>query len=306
MQPRRAAPQPAGTPSPGSCLSPGAWTCPECIPLAVGPIETIFQGITYRTEPTTLVARRVPAAQTNPPAESSLPAVEPPAPSRYSLCREPACWVLVYQGNHVHLKHVIGLHYVNYLLQHPNQAVSGAALFSKFHPPSPETSGITQLALPEAGELIDLPDDATPSEENLDKDTQRILAAHREKAQEFREILRDQAASASDKKFAQQRLREIIHFLATQKSTTRDPNTRAAKRVRKSIQRLCDNLAGPEPGRPAPDPVPREFAGYIEQHILVPSRRYTVARKGANVRVARGELAGHLIFECPPGHRWSV
>ena len=61
-----------------------------------------------------------------------------------------------------------------------------------------------------------------------------------------------------------------------------------------------------ERGHTAPDPVAREFAGYIGQHILVPSRRYTVARKGANVRVARGELAGHLFFERPPGHGWAV
>jgi hypothetical protein len=55
-----------------------------------------------------------------------------------------------------------------------------------------------------------------------------------------------------------------------------------------------------------PDPVAVAFAEYIEQHILVPSRRYTRAKSGANVRVARGELAGRLIFECPPGHRWNV
>ena len=306
MQSHRAAPRPLDTPSPGSCLSPGGGTCPDCIALAVGPVEAVFQGITYRTERATLIARRVPVGQPNPAAEPSPPAVELPAPSRYSLCRERACWVLVYEGDRVHLKHEIGLHYVNYLLQHPNQAVSGATLFSKFHPQSPENSGITELVLPDAGELIDLPDDATPSEENLDKDTRRILAAHKEKAREFREILGDPAASASDKQFAQQRLREIIRFLATQQSATRDPNTRAAKRVRKSIQRLRDNLAGAEQERPAPDPVPGKFAEYIEQHILVPSRRYTVAKKGGNIRVARGELAGHLIFECPPGHHWSA
>jgi hypothetical protein len=126
------------------------------------------------------------------------------------------------------------------------------------------------------------------------------------KAQELRETLQDPAASASDKEFARRELRQIIHFLATQKKTSQDPNTRAVKRVHKSIQRLCDHLARQEPGQTAPHPVAREFAGYIAEHILVPSRRYTVARRGANVRVARGELARHLVFECPPGHRWAV
>jgi hypothetical protein len=232
--------------------------------------------------------------------------VETPDPLCYTLRREPACWVLVFQGRSAYLKYEIGLEYVACLLSHPDRGVSGATLFSKFHPQSPKASGITHLVSPDGGEITDLPDDATPSEENLDKDTERILEAHREKAQEFREILQDPAASDSDKEFARRELREIIGFLATQKKTNQDPNTRAVKRVHKSIQRLCDNLARQEPGHTAPDPVAREFGGYIAQHILVPSRRYTVARKGANVHVARGELAGHLVFECPPGHRWSV
>src|ERR1035437_2652820 len=83
---------------------------------------------------------------TTPPQPLPL-TVETPDPSCYSLCREPACWVLVLEGKRAHLKHEIGLHYVNYLMHHPNQAVSGATLFSKFHLQSPETSGITHLAL---------------------------------------------------------------------------------------------------------------------------------------------------------------
>jgi hypothetical protein len=232
--------------------------------------------------------------------------VETPDPLCHTLRREPACWVLVFQGRRAYLKYEIGLQYVGYLLSHPDQRVSGATLFSKFHPQSPKVSGISHLVSPDGGEITDLPDDATPSEENLDKDTERVLEAHREKAHEFRETLRDPDASASDKEFARRELRQIIRFLATEKRTNQDPNTRAVKRVHKSIQRLCDHLASQEPGHTAADPVAREFAGYIAQHILVPSRRYTVARRGANVRVARGELAGHLVFECPRGHNWFV
>jgi hypothetical protein len=60
------------------------------------------------------------------------------------------------------------------------------------------------------------------------------------------------------------------------------------------------------PGEKEPRPVAVAFADYIEEHILVPSRRYTRAKPGARVRIARGELAGRLIFEGPPGDRWSV
>ena len=214
--------------------------------------------------------------------------------------------MLFFKDGRAYLKHEIGLQYVSYLLRHRNEAVSGATLFSKFHLQSPKSPGITSLVLSDTGEFTDLSDDTTLSQENLDKDTDRVLAAHREKAEEFRETLQDPDASPSDKEFAREQLRQIIAFLGTEKSITQDPNTCAGKRVRKAIQRLCDNLARQEPGATAPDPVAREFAGYIVQHILGPSRRYTVAKKGANVRVARGELAGQLIFECPPGHCWSV
>jgi hypothetical protein len=304
MKPRQAAGEPPGTTPPGGLLLGGGPPLSETIRFTLEPFTTLIQGCTYCTEPTTLLARRVSAAQllhADPP-----PIVQPAAPFRYSLRREPACWVLVFEGKYAYLKHEIGLRYVNYLLHHPDQAVSGATLFSKFHPQSPEASGITQLVRPDAGEPRDLPDDAIPSEDNLDKDTERILAAHREKAQEFRETLRDPEALPSEKDFARQQLQQIIEFLATQKSTTQDASTRAGKRVRKSIQRLCENLTSQESGQPAPDPVAREFAAYVAQHILGPSRRYSVPKKGANVRVARGELAGQLTFECPSGHRWSA
>jgi hypothetical protein len=60
-----------------------------------------------------------------------------------------------------YLKHEIGLHYVSYLLHHPNEAVSGATLFSKFHRQSAKASGITALALPDTGEFPEHSDDAT-------------------------------------------------------------------------------------------------------------------------------------------------
>ena len=76
--------------------------------------------------------------------------------------------------------------------------------------------------------------------------------------------------------------------------------------MHRSITRRCEHLTQPTGAEGRPDPVAAAFAEYIEQHILQPSRRYTRARPGANVRLARGELAGRLVFECPPGDRWSV
>ena len=240
------------------------------------------------------------------PGQPAPPPVETPDPRRYSLCREPVCWVLVFQGREAYLSYEIGLCYVSHLLQHPNQTVSAARLFVKFHPPSPGASGITELGLSDASEAIELSDDAIPGEENLDKDTERVLEAHREKAQKCRDMLRDPDASPSGKQLAREQLQQITRFLATQKSSAQDSSTQAGKRVRKSIQRLCDHLREPMPGEKAPNPEALAFADYVEEHILVPSRRYTLAKKGANVHFARGELAGQLSFECPSDHRWSI
>jgi len=180
MQPRREIQQPVAAPSPGRSLSPGGWTCPDSIPLAVGPIETTFQGTTYRTERTTLVARRVRAAQTSLAAEPSLPPWSCPPPRVTSLCREPACWVLVYEGNRVYLKHEIGLHYVHYLLQHPDEPVSGGLSLA-----SSIRSRRRLPALPARARACRRPRRSgrrrDPSEANLDTDTQRILAAHKAK-----------------------------------------------------------------------------------------------------------------------------
>jgi hypothetical protein len=95
--------------------------------------------------------------------------VETPDPLCYTLRREPACWVLVFQGRRAYLKYEIGLAYVAYLLSHPDQRVSGTTLFSKFHPQSPKASGISHLVSPDGGEITDLPDDARRSMSRWDK-----------------------------------------------------------------------------------------------------------------------------------------
>ena len=85
-----------------------------------------------------------------------------------------------------------------------------------------------------------------------------------------------------------------------------DPGGDVTRVVHRSIQRLCTSLRKSAAGQGVANLTVLAFAEYIERHILVPSRRYTRAKLGANVRVARGELAGRLIFECPAGHCWSV
>ena len=76
--PRQTVFAPPGTPSPGSSLAPSNPAPPETIPFTVEAITFVSQGITYRTERTTLVAKRISTTQTSPPPE-------PPEPNQESL-----------------------------------------------------------------------------------------------------------------------------------------------------------------------------------------------------------------------------
>jgi hypothetical protein len=58
--------------------------------------------------------------------------METTEPSVCSLRREPACWVLVFNGRRAYLKHEIGIEYVAWLLAHPGETIASAALFAKF------------------------------------------------------------------------------------------------------------------------------------------------------------------------------
>jgi len=78
MQPRPPAHEPAGTHPPGSSLGPSGPVPAETIPFTFEAITFTSQGFRYRTEPITLTARRVTAAQTTPPPEPP----EPPQAER--------------------------------------------------------------------------------------------------------------------------------------------------------------------------------------------------------------------------------
>jgi hypothetical protein len=75
MQPRPPAHEPPGATLSGSPLAPGGPHPPETIRFTLEPFRTVVQGCTCRTEPTTLVAKRVPAAAAipSPPLASPLP-----------------------------------------------------------------------------------------------------------------------------------------------------------------------------------------------------------------------------------------
>jgi hypothetical protein len=73
MQPRPPAHEPPGATSPDISLGPSDPAPPETIPFTLEAITLASQGIIYRTERTTLIAKRVTTAQTTSPREPPEP-----------------------------------------------------------------------------------------------------------------------------------------------------------------------------------------------------------------------------------------
>ena len=280
----------------------------EGILITAEPITITVCGIAYRTERTTLTAKRVAAAQISPAfPPPSAPAVAKPAdPLRHSLCREAGCWVLLFKDGRAYLKYEIGLEYVAYLLSQPGEPVPSATLFSKFSAGHRKNLAAAELPDPETGLPVPLTDGVGIAQLPLDKDEAKARSRYHAQLREYQEAMDDETIPESERAEAQHSYDELFAFLKEHYRPARSPGRAVTKLVHRSIQRLCDHLREPMPGAKAPSPVALAFAEYVEEHILVPSRRYTLARPGARVRIARGELAGRLIFECPPDDRWSV
>lgn len=100
---------------------------PDSIVLTVEPITISSQGITYRVERTTLVARRV----------SEAPGKPPPASPRagYQFSRKGRLWEVVFASRPpFYLENTLGARYLNYLLHHENEGISAFELELKITP----------------------------------------------------------------------------------------------------------------------------------------------------------------------------
>jgi hypothetical protein len=239
-------------------------------------------------------------------AASSAATAETPDPLSYTLRREAACWVLVFKGQRAYLKYELGLAYVAYLLSHPGEHVPSAVLFSKFSAGHRKDLASPELPDPETGRSLPLTDGVGIAQLRPDQDEAEAQSRYRAQLREYRETLADGSIPEPEREDARRLHDELLAFLKQHYRPEPDPGGDVTRVVHRSIQRLCARLRKPVAGQGVPDPVGLAIAEYIERHILVPSRRYTRAKAGANVRVARGELAGRLIFECPPDDQWSV
>jgi hypothetical protein len=227
-------------------------------------------------------------------------------PFRYSLRHEGWCWVFECIDGRVGLKPEIGLWYVAWLLANPNEAVPCAKLFSRFSGGLRGDLPMAELPDPETGVPREVTDGVGFSQLPASEDEAEARRGYFAQLRKYREAIDDPAIPESERAEAQRCYDELAAFLHEHYQRAPDPGRAVTKLVHRSIRRLCDHLQEPLPGERAPNPVAAALGDYIAKHILVPSRRYTRAKPGAHVRIARGELAGRLIFECPPEDGWCV
>ncbi|MCX6926706.1 MAG: hypothetical protein NT154_26400 [Verrucomicrobia bacterium] len=237
---------------------------------------------------------------------SSPPKVEMTDPFRYSLRRECACWVLCFKDGQAYLKHEIGLECAACLLAQPDKSVPSATLFCKFSAGHRKNLVAAELPDPETGLPIPLNDGVGIGQLPPDNEEAEAQRRYRAQLREYQETFTDRSIPEPEREEARGLYDELLAFLKQYYRAEPDPGGAVSRVVHRSIQRLCTNLRKPAAGQKVASPAALAFAEYIGRHILLPSRRYTRAKAGANGRVARGELAGRLIFECPPGHCWSV
>jgi hypothetical protein len=195
---------------------------------------------------------------------------------------------------------------VGWLLAAPDEAVPCAKLYSRFSAGQRKDLPMAELPDPETGASREVTDGVGLAQWSPDADEAEARNRYYAQLREYRQAIDDPAIPESERAEAQRSYDDLAAFLKEHYHPAPDPGWAVTKLVHRSLRRLCDHLREPLPGERAPNPVVAALGEYIGKHILVPSRRYTRAKPGANVRVARGELAGRLIFECPPGDRWSV
>lgn len=284
------------------------------------PIPITFGEEVFFTQPIVLKAELSPpqgqpgapitALDLDPPRQ---PARPPDTPSpvtldlpRYALYREPGCWNLVFDGHQLHLKHEIGILYLSYLLQHPNQSIHGVDLLTRFQSRRRKSVGLAEIIDPETGQPVVLEAHSRLQQKNLAKSTEEENRQNlREIAKVYNEQLRNPATSEAQRALARRQLEHIAQYIQRHNPDNHsapDGAQEIARSVRKAIYRLRDNLRVSNASAQPPNPVLGELADYIQRWVIEPSSRYS----GPKARLARAELAGTLTHEPPPGVLWVI
>jgi hypothetical protein len=197
---------------------------------------------------------------------------------RYALRLEAGIWKIVFDGKPADWKDEKGMQYAAYLMKNP---------------PAEPIYG-TKLAALVFGHA-DVP------ELSLGKDGAASQRAIEREAKELAAVIASGNSSKMEKDEARQRLEELA---LVRKQAGKRPESNAEKAVRavrKAIQRLQKNLAGQKDRQGKPHPVLVPFAEHLEKHLLRPSARFGLRKRGR----AKAGVAGCFTYEPPEGVTWT-
>jgi hypothetical protein len=198
-----------------------------------------------------------------------------PVPKSFSLRRDLGIWELSQGSRRAILKHELGLDYVAYLLDHPDQEIHGLALGLKVR-------AVRNGEPMESAEVI--------QERALALDD--IDAARRlyRKQRELEGIIDDELTVEAVRDEAYAQLKDILAYQKKHIARTSSQADKASHAVGTAINRLYTKLARACDHSGQPHTLLRDFALTIKRHILEPSGR---GKDGGSRRKASG---GHFIY----------
>jgi hypothetical protein len=170
------------------------------------------------------------------------------------------------------LKHEIGLDYVAYLMNHPNEPIHGLALALKVRAARNGQPMDSAEIIQERALALD------------DAEAARRLFL---KQRELEEITEDPQETDVIKQEAERELREIYAYQKKNVSKTASAASRASHAVGTALKRLHRTLAASIDNSGKPNILPRAFADHLRRHILIPSGR-TLGNGGLRSRGAGG------------------
>ena len=228
MKPRRAIAEPHAAPPPGSPRTFGASGQPGSLFVRILPLEVNIGGHRYLTEPVEILARLVvpgPEARGNiqpAPDTVALAAAAASLPA-FSFRKAGSHWDVRFDGSDAfHLPDSLGAKYLDYLLHHPNAAISAFDLENVIQP---EKAGVRRR---------------TSTQDLSDK---QAVQHYLRELQSLR-LSREQASERSDYGEVDRLDHEIAQLEAGLGNSRQPSDTgeRARNNVRKAISAVRDNL----------------------------------------------------------------
>ena len=116
------------------------------------------------------------------------------------------------------------------------------------------------------------------------------------------EVIWDPRKTKAAREEARAELEQIKAYVTKDSRQHRVATKGAGDAVRSAICKLLRNLVAGSGSAASPGSVQREFARYLQRHLVIPSGRYV----GPKAHQARGELTGCLLYEPPRGVVWNL